>query len=215
MNLEPSGASLARKRTAPARRRGRLLLAACVVAALIVAANLPAVKLLLPAELWREVPPVVALHPIVAEKMKTLKAEAEALGIRIAITDGFRSETEQDALYRKGRSAPGNIVTNAKGGQSYHNYGLAIDFAIRAKNGDVLWDMEYDGNRNGKADWMEVVGIAKQLGFSWGGDWESFPDYPHLQMDFGLSIPELQRGHRPPVELRLAEESAQQAGGKT
>ncbi|WP_217591708.1 M15 family metallopeptidase [Cohnella sp. GbtcB17] len=214
MNLEPSGASLARKRTAPARRRSRLLLAACVAIALIVAANLPAVKLLLPAELWREVPPVVSLHPVVAEKMKTLKAEAEALGIRIAITDGFRSETEQDALYRKGRSAPGNIVTNAKGGQSYHNYGLAIDFAIRAKNGDVLWDMEYDGNRNGKADWMEVVGIAKRLGFSWGGDWESFPDYPHLQMDFGLSIPELQRGHRPPEDLRLAEESTPQAGGK-
>lgn len=214
MKLEPSGASLARRRAASTRRRGRLLLAACVAAALIVAANLPAVKLLLPAELWREVPPVVSLHPIVAEKMKTLKAESEALGIRIAITDGFRSEAEQNALYRKGRSAPGNIVTNAKGGQSYHNYGLAIDFAIRTKKGKVLWDTAYDGNRNGKSDWMEVVGIAKRLGFSWGGDWESFPDYPHLQMDFGLSIPELQRGHRPPEDLRLAEEWAQQAGSE-
>ncbi|SFB10460.1 peptidoglycan L-alanyl-D-glutamate endopeptidase CwlK [Cohnella sp. OV330] len=214
MNLEPSGASLARRRASPSRRRGRLLLAACIAAALIVVANLPAVKLLLPAELWREVPPVVALHPLVSAKMKTLKAEAATQGIRIAITDGFRSETEQDALYRKGRSAPGAIVTHAKGGQSYHNYGLAIDFAIRAKDGDVLWDMEYDGNRNGKSDWMEVVGIAKRLGFAWGGDWESFPDYPHLQMDFGLSIPELQRGHRPPQDLRLAEERAQQAGGK-
>lgn len=214
MNLESNGASLARRRAAPARRRGRLLLAVCAAVALVVAANLPAVILLLPAGLWRDVPPVVALHPIVAEKMKTLKAEAAALGIRIAITDGFRSGTEQDALYRKGRSAPGAIVTNAKGGQSYHNYGLAIDFAIRGKNGDVLWDTSYDGNRNGKSDWMEVVGIAKRLGFSWGGDWESFPDYPHLQMDFGLSIPQLQRGHRPPEDLRVAEEWARQAAEK-
>ncbi len=57
--------------------------------------------------------------------------------------------------------------------------------------------MEYDGNNNGKSDWMEVVEIAKDLGFSWGGDFTRFKDYPHLQMDFGLSIRDLQRGKRP------------------
>ncbi len=91
-------------------------------------------------------------------------------------------------------------MTIAKGGQSYHNYGLAIDFALKLDNGNVVWDLDRDDNNNGEADWMEVVAIAKDLGFEWGGDWTSFKDYPHLQMDFGLSIRELQYGKRPKVE---------------
>lgn len=214
MNPEPSAAVLARRRAASARSRKRLLLAACAALALVCALVAPAVRRLLPANLWQDVPPVVALHPVVAAKMKTLVSEAEAQGIRILITDDFRSTAEQDALYRKGRGAPGNVVTNARGGQSYHNYGLAIDFALRKKNGDVIWDLKYDGNGNKRADWLEVVAIAKRLGFAWGGDWKSFPDYPHLQMDFGLSIGELQRGYRPPEDLRLAEEWVRSAVGK-
>jgi peptidoglycan LD-endopeptidase CwlK len=54
--------------------------------------------------------------------------------------------------------------------------------------------MEYDGNQNNKQDWLEVVDRAKELGFDWGGDWAAFKDYPHLQMDFGISLRELQRG---------------------
>lgn len=92
-------------------------------------------------------------------------------------------------------------MTNAKAGESLHNYGLAIDFALRLKDGSVIWDMEYDGNGNGKTDWMEVVEIAKDLGFQWGGDWANFPDYPHLQIDFGLSIRDLKRGKLLPWTL--------------
>ncbi|WP_138754403.1 M15 family metallopeptidase [Paenibacillus sinopodophylli] len=145
-------------------------------------------------------PPVTELNPIVFTKQSELIAETSKAGITILITDGFRSSEEQDAIYAKGRTTEGNIVTQVQGGHSYHNYGLAIDFALRTKQGEVVWDMKYDGNKNGKADWMEVVAIAKRLGFSWGGDWANFPDYPHLQMDFGLSIRELRRGERPPVE---------------
>ena len=153
---------------------------------------------LIPDILIEDVPPVAKLHPIVAAKQDELIAGAHRAGIDILITDGLRDNEEQDALYRQGRTAEGQIVTNVKGGGSYHNYGLAIDFALRTKDGQVLWDLEYDGNGNGQSDWMEVVAIAKELGFTWGGDWESFPDYPHLQMDFGYSIGELKRGKRPP-----------------
>ena len=145
-------------------------------------------------------PPITQLNPTVAANSEKLIALSEKVGISILITDDFRSSQEQDALYRQGRSDEGAIVTNAKGGESYHNYGLAVDFALRTSKGKVVWDMEFDGNQNGKSDWMEVVAIAKQLGFSWGGDWESFPDYPHLQMDFSYSIQELQRGWRPPAQ---------------
>ncbi|RIX60649.1 M15 family peptidase [Paenibacillus nanensis] len=146
----------------------------------------------------KDVPPITSLHPIVAEKQAELVAEAAKLDIDVVITDGFRSHEEQNALYEKGRTTSGPVVTHVRGGGSYHNYGLAIDFALKTSKGQIIWDLEYDGNRNGEADWMEVVAIAKRLGFSWGGDWKDFKDYPHLQMDFGFSIQELMRGYRPP-----------------
>lgn len=135
-----------------------------------------------------------ALHPKVAEKADILKEKAEEKDITIQITDGFRTDEEQDALYAQGRTESGNIVTNAKGGESYHNYGLAVDFAVEA-DGEVIWDVNHDGNDNGISDWEEVAEIAKNLGFTWGGDWEEFKDYPHLQMDFDTSIRDLQRGN--------------------
>ncbi len=137
------------------------------------------------------------LHPIVKERTNQLVQQAADKGIVIVITDGFRSADDQNRLYEKGRSAEGSIVTYAKGGESYHNFGLAIDFALKTPSGKVIWDMEYDGNKNGKADWTEVVSLAKTLGFEWGGDWAKFKDYPHLQMDFGLTIADLQNGERP------------------
>ncbi|MEH7011352.1 M15 family metallopeptidase [Neobacillus niacini] len=137
------------------------------------------------------------LHPIVKDRSTQLIQQSAAKGIVIVITDDFRSVEDQDRLFEKGRTVAGNIVTNAKGGESYHNFGLAIDFAIKTPSENVIWDMQYDGNQNGKADWNEVVELAKALGFEWGGDWTQFKDYPHLQMNFGLTLADLQNGKRP------------------
>jgi peptidoglycan LD-endopeptidase CwlK len=137
------------------------------------------------------------LHPFVKERSNQLIQQSAAKGIVIVITDDFRSMEVQDALYEKGRSAEGNIVTHARGGESFHNFGLAIDFAIKTPDENIIWDMQYDGNQNGKRDWDEVVELAKALGFEWGGDWAQFKDYPHLQMNFGLTLADLQNGKRP------------------
>ncbi|KKK34422.1 hypothetical protein WQ57_23005 [Mesobacillus campisalis] len=147
-----------------------------------------------------DIPLPEGLHPHVAQQADLLVRQAADKGISIIITDGFRSFEEQDSLYARGRTAGGNIVTHAQGGESFHNFGLAIDFALKADSGKALWDMEYDGNGNGQSDWLEVVELARGLGFEWGGDWKHFKDYPHLQMDFGLTIRELQRGKRPPEQ---------------
>jgi peptidoglycan LD-endopeptidase CwlK len=137
------------------------------------------------------------LHPVVKERSNQLIQQSAEKGIVILITDDFRSMEDQDALYEKGRSAEGNIVTHARGGESFHNFGLAIDFAIKTPDENIIWDMQYDGNQNGKSDWDEVVELAKALGFEWGGDWAQFKDYPHLQMNFGLTLADLQNGKRP------------------
>jgi peptidoglycan L-alanyl-D-glutamate endopeptidase CwlK len=112
----------------------------------------------------------------------------------------LRTFAEQDALFAQGRTKPGKRVTNAKGGQSYHNYGLAIDIVLlvdKDKNGTfetAAWDLKTDFDGDKKADWMEVVQIFKRYGFEWGGDWK-FVDAPHFQKTFGKSIYELRALH--------------------
>ena len=141
------------------------------------------------------------LHPIVGEKSNQLLDKAEEIGIPIMISDGFRSVESQDVLYDKGRSMEGSIVTYARGGESFHNYGLAIDFVLKNKDGTISYDMQRDLNGNGEADWFEVAQIGKELGFDWGGDWTGFKDYPHLEYTFDLSIRELKNGWRPEDKL--------------
>ncbi len=112
------------------------------------------------------------------------KVEKE-MGIKLRIAEGFRTFAEQDKLYAKGRDKkkPGKIVTNAKGGQSYHNYGVAFDVVEIKSNGKLNYNF----------DWKAVSQIAKNEGFEWGGDWRTFKDKPHFQMTFGQSISTLLR----------------------
>ncbi|MFT9600736.1 M15 family metallopeptidase [Mesobacillus sp.] len=174
---------------------------------LILVALLLYYQFLTKPEINEDVPLPQDLHPVVLENKDVLVQKAAERGIRVLVTDGFRSFEEQSQLYEKGRSKEGQIVTHAKAGESYHNFGLAIDFALLNKQGKALWDTNYDGNGNGKSDWMEVVGIAKELGFTWGGDWNRFKDYPHLEMRFGLTINDLKRGKRPPEDALTASQN--------
>jgi peptidoglycan L-alanyl-D-glutamate endopeptidase CwlK len=81
-------------------------------------------------------------------------------------------------------------VTNAKGGMSYHNYGLAIDIVLIIGGVAASWDIKTDFDGDGKADWIEIVNIFKSFGWEWGGDWK-FYDAPHFQKTFGKSVKEL------------------------
>ena len=136
------------------------------------------------------------LHNIVEEKSMELVEQANKIGIPILITDGFRSIESQNEIYEQGRTSSGAIVSYAKGGKSYHNYGLAIDFALLNQDDSISYDLQRDSNGNGEADWFEVARFGKDLGFTWGGDWRGFKDYPHFEYTLGLSIRELQNGWR-------------------
>lgn len=139
---------------------------------------------------------VLLLHPKIREEVKELIEKAE-LGlpniIAVAVPQGLRTIEEQNVLYEQGRTKPGSIVTNARGGSSYHNYGLAFDFCIvidTNRDGiydETSWDIKKDNNKDGVADWLQVVKIFEDAGYEWGGKWSSIKDYPHLQKTFGNS----------------------------
>ncbi len=116
------------------------------------------------------------LHPALQETARQFIKEADQIleGWQAFITDGFRSNEEQDKLYAQGRSVPGNIVTHARAGQSPHNYGLAVDIAFRK-----------DGTKD--AQWLfkkysQLDNLAIKLGLVWGGTWKNFKDYPHFEL---------------------------------
>lgn len=114
----------------------------------------------------------------VESTMRTMRRE----NVDMRVTDGFRSFQEQDNLYAQGRTRPGNIVTGARGGQSWHNYGTAVDSTFVNQNGQVHWP------ENGEyADlWRRYGEVGASNGLTWGGNWQRMPDRPHLEYHPGF-----------------------------
>lgn len=128
------------------------------------------------------------LHPLIKPTVFELLSVLADKNIHIRIVQGLRTFAEQDALYAQGRTTQGQIVTKAKGGQSFHNYGLAFDFCILKDDKTISWNRDEDLNGDHMSDWMQVVNLFIAKGYEWGGNWTSFPDYPHIQKIFGLTI---------------------------
>lgn len=136
---------------------------------------------------------IALLHPKLRQECLQIFHECEASlkgRATIRITQGLRTIREQDELYAQGRTKPGKVVTNAKGGSSFHNYGLAVDFTLVVDN-KLNWDINADWDGDKVADWMEIVFIFKKYGWEWGGNWKSLKDYPHFQKTFGYTIGDL------------------------
>lgn len=122
------------------------------------------------------------LHPAIREEVRQCVEQANKLltgNSQMRIVQGLRTFEEQDALYKKRPK-----VTNAKGGQSYHNYGLAIDFCLIVNGKEVSWDTTKDFDSDGNADWMEVVKVFEAKGYHWG---KAFNDLPHFEKAFGYN----------------------------
>lgn len=140
----------------------------------------------------------------IAERMRQVIINAHSIGIYIIITQGLRTIAEQDALYAQGRTKPGKRVTNAKGGYSFHNFGLAVDFAVVDKTGTIVyWDTNIDTNKDKQKDWYQVGKLGKEQGLEWGGDWTSLVDIPHFQYTFGLTTAQLRAGRRPAQSAQI------------
>ena len=128
------------------------------------------------------------LHPYVAKMCRAFVAACKKDGIDILITSTWRDNESQNALYAQGRTKPGKKVTNAKAGQSFHNYKLAFDF-VPIVNGKAQW--------NDLATFKRAGAIGERLGLDWAGRWVSFKELAHLQWSGGLSLAQLRAGKKP------------------
>lgn len=114
------------------------------------------------------------LYKELKEKTLQLLKLAEKEGLHVGVFCGFRSFKEQDALYYKGG------VTKARGGYSWHCYGLAVDIVFKTQKGNWSWDKKWKWHRLGQ--------LGKQVGLEWGGDFKSIKDLCHFQLTHGLRI---------------------------
>jgi peptidoglycan L-alanyl-D-glutamate endopeptidase CwlK len=115
---------------------------------------------------------IATLLPEVQPYARTLIAKAAASGIVIKVLSGLRTYDEQNDLYAQGRTKPGRIVTNARGGYSNHNFGIAFDVGV------------FEGSKYlDESPKYKAVGVlGADLGLEWGGNWKTIQDEPHFQL---------------------------------
>lgn len=148
---------------------------------------------------------IKALHPRLQAKISELRELCGKQGLLIGIGECCRTVAEQDALFAKGRTAPGQIVTNARGSSysSMHQWGVAFDF------------YRLDGKENGFYDgdgfFKRAGKLGQSIGLEWGGSWTSPVDKPHFQLpDWGSTPDKLKRLYKTPENFRKSWEEEEE-----
>ena len=126
------------------------------------------------------------LIPPARARVQAFLNAAKKEGVDLLVTSTYRDNASQDALYAQGRTKPGKIVTNAKAGQSWHNYRCAVD-VVPIVAGKPRWDVKDEV-------WQKIGALGKAQGLEWAGDWKRFREYPHFQYTGGLTLAQLQAG---------------------
>ena len=139
---------------------------------------------------------IKTLHPKVRKEVSDMynyvNEKLLGKGVRLRFAYTYRTPEEQDKLFKQKPK-----VTNAKAWQSVHQYGLAFDIVLLLdKNNDDIfeeasWDTRADWDKDDIPDWSEVRDYFKSKGWSYGGDWQSFKDYPHFEKTFGLTVSQM------------------------
>ena len=122
------------------------------------------------------------VHPQLVAKAARILNAMDSLGFAMKVTDGLRTAEQQAALYAKGRTTPGPIVTNCNGTTTVSNHqikrdgwGHAVDCCF-VVDGKPSWD--------DALPWALYGAMARTLGLRWGGDWVH-PDRPHIELPDG------------------------------
>src|SRR5260221_11698506 len=126
------------------------------------------------------------VHPKLAEKVRSMADLLAQENITIRVVQSLRSWTEQAMLYAKGRDADGNVVdprkvvTHARPGTSWHNFGLAVD-VVPFDSGIPDWNSSHPA-------WRRIVAVGESVGLISGSRWRTFPDLPHFQLTGQLPV---------------------------
>ena len=126
------------------------------------------------------------LLPDVKTRVENFIKACQIAGIDILVTSTFRDNASQDALYAQGRTTAGKIVTNARGGDSFHNHRCAVDI-VPLVNGKPDWDGSHPV-------WAQIGAIGQECGLEWAGSWKTFKELAHFQYTGGLTIADLKEG---------------------
>jgi peptidoglycan L-alanyl-D-glutamate endopeptidase CwlK len=126
------------------------------------------------------------LLPQVKIKVEQFIQACKDKGIDILVTSTYRDMESQDALYEQGRTTQGRIVTNARGGDSYHNWRCAVD-VVPIIGGKPDWDGSHP-------TWQQIGEIGEECGLEWAGRWKSFRELAHFQYTGGLTLAQLKEG---------------------
>ncbi|WP_343209485.1 M15 family metallopeptidase [Anaerolentibacter hominis] len=152
---------------------------------------------------------ITKCHPRLQKLADKLVQECKKQGLKIGISECLRTAAEQDALYAKGRTKPGSIVTNARGSSysSMHQWGVAFDF----------YRNDGKGAYNESGNFFTKVGkIGQKLGLEWGGAWSSIVDKPHFQLpDWGSTPSKLKAKYGTPAKFMAAWEDPDYVPAKT
>jgi len=126
------------------------------------------------------------LIPQAKERVERFIALCQEQDIDLLVTSTFRDHESQGELYEQGRTRPGKIVTNAKAGESWHNYRCAVD-VVPLVNGKPNWD-------GSDPIWQTIGELGEQAGLEWAGRWHSFKELAHFQYTGGLTLTDLKSG---------------------
>lgn len=121
---------------------------------------------------------IALLHPKWrADAQLFIEDIEDAFDITVCIVQGLRTFAQQQAIYDQGRTTPGPVVTKAQAGQSYHNYGIAVDLCpFKATGVDLDWEYDF-------SQWLPY---AKKYNITWGGSFPS-PDRDHWENKYGYN----------------------------
>lgn len=126
------------------------------------------------------------LLPMVRTRVDKFLELCDEHGIDLLVTSTYRDHESQGALYEQGRTRPGKVVTNAKPGESWHNYRCAID-VVPLVNGKPNWD-------GSDPIWETIGELGEKAGLEWAGRWRTFRELAHFQYTGGLTLADLKAG---------------------
>jgi peptidoglycan L-alanyl-D-glutamate endopeptidase CwlK len=126
------------------------------------------------------------LVPPAKERVREFLNLCKENDIDLLVTSTYRDHESQQALYDQGRTKAGKVVTNAKAGDSWHNWRCAVD-VVPLVNGKPNWD-------GSDPVWDRIGELGEQAGLEWAGRWRTFKELAHFQYTGGLTLTDLKNG---------------------